>query len=153
MPFILCVALVVLAARYVLIGRARRRRQAVDDPLARVFPPDELRELDAHLDEIAAAELRSIDADVARYVAGEVGHVVVVSDHRHGGIALALSDGHRLTLVVVSGATRKQLLHRATRDKLRPASIERNAFSYLLLFRGEMGAEMEVHARRVVLTP
>jgi hypothetical protein len=153
MLVIVCVALVVLAARYVLIGKARQRRQAGDDPFARVFPPDELRELDAHLDEIAAAELRSIDADVARYVAGEAGHVVVVSNHRHGGVGLALSDGYRLTLGVVSGDTRQQLLRRATRDKLRPASIERNAFSYLLLFRGEDGAEMEVHARRVVLTP
>jgi hypothetical protein len=153
MLVVLCFALVVLAARYVLIGKARRRRPAVDNALARVFRPEELRELDAHLDEIAAAELRSIDADVARYVAGEVGHVVVVSNHRHGGIALALSDGHRLTLGVVSGDTRQQLLHRATRDKLRPASIERNAFTYLVLFRGENGAEMEVHARRVVLTP
>jgi hypothetical protein len=153
MLVILCLALVVLAAWYVLTRKARRRREAVDNALARVFRPEELRELDEHLDEIAAAELRSIEADVARYVAGEVGHVVVVSNHRHGGIALALSDGHRLTLGVVSGDTRKQLLNRATRDKLRPASFERNALSYLLLFRGEQGAVMEVHARRVVLTP
>jgi hypothetical protein len=144
---------VALATTYVLIGKVRRHRNSAGDPLARVFRPDELRELDAYLDEIAAAQLRQIDADVVRYVAGDVGHVVVVADHRHGGIALALSDGHRLTLGVVSGATRKQLLHCATRDKLRPASIERNALSYLLLLRGETGAEMEIHARSVVLTP
>jgi hypothetical protein len=145
--------LVALATNHLLIGKARRRRHAAGDPLARVFRPDELRELDAHLDEIADAELRLIDADVARYVAGDVGHVVVISNHRHGGIALALSDGHLLTLGVVCGATRKQLLHRASRDKLRPASIEWEGFSYLLLLRGEGGTEMEVHAGRVVLTP
>lgn len=146
-------ALVALATTYRVIGEAWRRRQTCADPLARVFRPDELRRLDAHLDEIADAELRRIDADVVRYVAGVVGHVVVISDHRRDGIALALSDGHRLTLGVVSGTTRKQLLHRATRDKLRPASIEWNGFSYLLLLRGEEGAEMEVHARRVIHTP
>jgi hypothetical protein len=88
-----------------------------------------------------------------RYVAGDVGHVVVITDHPRDGIALALSEGHRLTLGVVSGATRKQLLRRTTKDKLRPASIERNGFSYLLLLRGEKGAEKEIPARRVVLTP
>jgi hypothetical protein len=146
-------ALVVLVATGLLIGRVRRRRAAGRDPLTQVFRPNELRSLDAHLDEIAAAELGRIDADVVRYVAGEVGHVVVVSDRTHNGIELALSDGHRLTLGVVSATTRKQLQNRATNDKLRPASIERNAFSYLLLLRGETGAEMEIHARRVVLTP
>jgi hypothetical protein len=68
-----------------------------------------LRELDAHLDEIAAAELRRMDAAVVSYMAGEVGHVVVISDHPNHCIALALSDGRRLTLGVVSGATRRQL--------------------------------------------
>jgi hypothetical protein len=149
----IALALVALATTCLLGGNTRRRRQAADDLLTRVFRRDELRELDAHLDEIAAAELRRIDADVLRYVAGDVGHVVVISDHPRDGIALALSDGHRLTLGVISAATRKQLLHRATKDKLRPASIERNRFSYLLLLRGEKGAEMEIHARRVVLTP
>jgi hypothetical protein len=145
--------LVGLVSTGLLIGRGRWRRGAGRDPLTRVFGPKELRALDAHLDEIAAAELGRIDADVVRYVAGDVGHVVVVLDRTHNGIELALSDGRRLTLGVVSASTRKQLQHRATNDKLRPASIERNALSYLLLLRGETGAEMEIHARRVVLAP
>jgi hypothetical protein len=146
-------AIVALATTYRLIGKARRRRRVTRGPLTQVFRLHELRELDAHLDEIAAAELRRMDAAVVGYLAGEVGHVVVISDHPNHGIALALSDGHRLTLGVVSGATRRQLLDHATRDKLRPAHVERNSFTYRLLLRGEKGAEMEIHARRVVLTP
>jgi hypothetical protein len=144
--------LVALASTYLRIERVRQRRHAARDPLAGVFRPGELREFDAHLDEIAAAQLHQMDADVVRYVAGDAGHVVVVSNQRHGGIALALSDGYRLTLSVVSWAARKELLQRAGRDKLRPASIQRNALSYLLLLRGETGVELEIHARTVVLT-
>jgi heme exporter protein D len=146
-------AVVVLATTYRLIGRVRRRRWVARDPLAQVFRPHELRELDAHLEQIAANELRRMDAAVVKYMAGAVGHVVDISEHPSRGIALALSDGHQLTLGVVSVAARRQLLNGATSDKLRPARVERNSLSYRLLLRGDRIAEIEIHARRVILTP
>jgi hypothetical protein len=151
---VLCVvlALVALAASYRKVASSRKGRSATGDPLIRVFKPDELRELDAHLDAIAQEELLRLDATLMRYIAGAVGHVVVVSDYRHG-IALALSDGHRMTLGGVSGVTRRRLRHRAAQDKLRPARIEREAFSYRLLLRSEAGAEIEFHSRSVALAP
>jgi hypothetical protein len=145
-------ALIVLAAIYRLLGSSRRRRIAARDPLTHVFAPHELRELDAYLDVIAADELRQLDASVARYVAGEVGHVVVISDSRHE-IALVLSDGRRLALGGVSRVTRRLLVNRAARDKLRPARVERDGPSYRVLLRSESGAEIEVHTRRVALAP
>jgi hypothetical protein len=90
-------AVIALAATYRLIGSSRRRRSAGRDPLTHVFQPHELRELDAHLDVVAEEELRRLDANIARYVAGQVGHVVVISDSRHE-LALLLSDGRRIAL-------------------------------------------------------
>ena len=144
--------LVALAASYLMVGRSRKGRLAAGDPLSRVFKPAELRELNAHLDAIAREELLRLDATLMRYIAGEVGHVVVVSDSSHG-IALALSDGRRMTLGGVSRVTRRRLLHRAAQDKLRPARIERETFSYRLLLRSEAGAEIEFHTRSVALAP
>jgi hypothetical protein len=151
---VLCVvlALAALAASYRKVRRSWQGRSAAGHPLSHVFKPAELRELDAHLDAIAQHELLRLDATLMRYIAGEVGHVVVVSDYSHG-IALALSDGRRMTLGGVSGVTRRRLLHRAAQDKLRPARIEREAFSYRLLLRSEAGAEIEFHTRSVALAP
>jgi hypothetical protein len=154
MPVVLGVlpALIALVALYRLVGRSRRRRRAARDPLTHVFRPHELRELDAHLDEIAEEELRRLDANIARYVAGAVGHVVVISDSRHE-IALLLSDGRRMALGGVSRAARRVLINRAARDKLRPALVERDGLSYRLLLRSEAGAEIEIYPRRVALAP
>jgi|tagenome__1003787_1003787.scaffolds.fasta_scaffold19815284_2 hypothetical protein len=150
--FCVVLALVALAACYRKVGGSRKSRSAAGDPLSRVLKPDELRELDAHLDAIAQEELLRLDATLMRYIAGAVGHVVVVSSYSHG-IALALSDGRRMTLGGVSGVTRRRLLHRAAQDKLRPARIEREEFSYRLLLRSEAGAEIEFHTRSVALAP
>ena len=151
---VLCVvlALVALSTSYRRVASSRKGRSAAGDPLIGVFKPDELRELDAQLDAIALEELLQLDATLMRYLAGAVGHVVVVSDSSQG-IALALSDGRRMTLGGVSGVTRRRLLRLAAQDRLRPARIEREAFSYRLLLRGEAGAEIEFHTRSVALAP
>jgi hypothetical protein len=134
------------------IVRSRWRHRTARDPLRRVFRARELRELDDHLDRIAVAEVRRLDASVVRYVAGAVGHVVVISQSRHG-IALALSDGRRLALGSVNRSTLDLLLRRAVDDKLRPAQVERGTVTYRLLLRGEAGADIEVYTRRLVLAP
>jgi hypothetical protein len=151
---VLCVvlALVALAASYRKVCSSRNCRIAAGDPLIHVFKRDELREFDARLDAIAQEELLRLDASLMRYIAGEVGHVVVVTDYSHG-IALALSDGRRMTLGGVSGVTRRRLRQQAAQDRLRPARIEREAFSYRLLLRSEAGAEIELHTRSVALAP
>jgi hypothetical protein len=130
-------------------ARRRRRRRAALDGLRRVFRRREYRELDAHLERIAVDELRRLEMSAKRYIAGEVGYVVVISDSRHG-IGLGLSDGRRLELGGVSRSTLRQLQW-ATEDRLRPAHVARDGFSYRLLLRGENGAEVEVFARRVTL--
>jgi hypothetical protein len=154
MLVVLCVglALIALAATYRLIGSYRRRCSAGRDPLTHVFQLHELRELDARLDVIAEEELRQLDANIARYVAGEVGHVVLISYSRHE-IALLLSDGRRIALGGVSRMMRRFLLNRAAQDKLRPARVERDGLSYRLLLRSEAGTEIEVYTRRVALAP
>jgi hypothetical protein len=145
-------ALIALVAMYRLIGRCRRRRSAARDPLTHVFQPHELRDLDAHLEAIAEEELRRLDANIANYVAGEVGHVVVISECRDE-IALLLSDGRRMALGGVSRVTRRFLVSRAAQDKLRPARVQRDGLSYRLLLRSEAGDEIEVYTRRVALAP
>jgi hypothetical protein len=144
--------LIALAAMYRLIGTFPRRRRATRDPLAHVFQPHELRELDAHLEVIADEELRRLDASIARYVAGNVGHVVVISDSRHG-IALVLSDGRRIALGGVSRFRRRLLVYRAAKEKLRPTRVDRDGLSYRLLLRSEAGTEIEVYTRRLTLAP
>jgi hypothetical protein len=145
-------AFIGFAPTYLLVGSSRRRRSAAQDPLTHVFQPRELRELEAHLDAIAKEELRRLDANVARYVGGEVGHVVIISDSRHG-IALVLSDGRRIALGGVSRATRRELVRRASRDKLRPTRLDHDGLSYRLIFRGEAGPEIEIYTRRLALAP
>jgi hypothetical protein len=134
-----------------LAGGSRRRR-ATGGSLEHPFRGPDLRELDARLDRIALEELRRLEKQLARYVASDVGHVLVISRSPHG-IALELSDGRRLALGGVSQRTRHQLIARAAGDKLRPAHVHRDAFSYRLLLRGLAGAEIEIHARQIALAP
>lgn len=141
---------VVLAAAYRLIKTSRRRHWG--DPFSRVFHPRELRELDQALEDIAVAELRQLHANVVRYVSGHTGHVVAISESRHG-VALVLSDGNRLALSGLGVSTRRNLQHRVAKDRFRPASIDRDRFAYRVLLRGESGAEIEVHTQRVALAP
>jgi hypothetical protein len=150
MTAVLWVALacIALSAGYWLARKLRRRR-AKQDGLKRVFRRREYRELDARLERIAVDELRRLEMSAKRYIAGDVGHVVVISDSRHG-IGLGLSDGHRLELGGVSRSTLRRLKW-AAEERLRPAHVIRDGFSYRLLLRGESGAEMEVFARRVTL--
>jgi hypothetical protein len=154
MPAILCVVLtlVAVAAGHRMVGNSRRRRGAAGDTLKNVFEPNELRALNAHLDAIARDELLRLDAALMRYLAGEVGHVVVVSDASHG-ITLELSDGRLMTLEGISRLTRRRLLSRAAQDSLRPTRLERDAFSYRLLLCSEAGAAIECSTRRLVLAP
>jgi hypothetical protein len=147
-PFAL--ALVVLATVYRLMRASRRRHGR--DPFMRAFHPRELRELDEALEEIAVAELHRLHANVVRYVSGPAGHVVAVTESRHG-VALVLSDGRWLALGGLGVSTRRHLLHRVTRDKFRPARVERDKFAYRVLLRGESGSEIEVHTQRVALAP
>jgi hypothetical protein len=153
MLIVLIVAMLLLVtdATYWLAGGSRRRR-ATRDPLEDLFRAPELRELDARLDEIALDELRRLERQLAQYVASDVGHVLVISRSPHG-IALELSDGRRLALGGVSQRTRNMLTQRAAGDKLRPAHVQREAFSYRLLLRGRAGAMIEVHARHIALAP
>jgi hypothetical protein len=128
----------------------RRRRREANDVLRRVFRRREYRELDGHLERIAVAELRRLEVTARRYVAGEAGYVVMVSDSRHG-IGLGLSDGHRLELGGVNRSILRLLEQGSTEERLRPSRVERVGFAYRLLLRGETGAEMAVFARRVTL--
>jgi hypothetical protein len=130
----------------------RRRRLGSRDPVARVFQSREMQELDAILDQVAVDELRRLDAEVLRYVAGEAGHVVVVSDWRYG-IALDLSDGRRIALGGVSRVTRRMLAQRVPMDRLRLARVEIDGISYRLILRSEAGDELEIFSRRVALAP
>jgi hypothetical protein len=143
---------VVLGAICRLARNRRRHRLAARDPAVHVFQSREMQELDAILDLVAVDERRRLDADVLRYVAGEAGHVVVVSDWRYG-IALELSDGRRIALGGVSRVTRRLLAHRVSMDKLRLARVECDGISYRLTLRGEAGDELEIFSRRVALAP
>jgi hypothetical protein len=136
-----------------LYRRLRRsRRRAPPDPLTQVFGARELGKLDAHLEQIAADETCRLHANVVRYVAGDVGHVVGIWDSG-SGVALRLSDGRRLALGGVSHFTTRLLVKRAAEDKLRLARVELDGFSYRLLLRGEAGATVQIYARRVALAP
>ncbi|MDT4902857.1 MAG: hypothetical protein QOF92_2424 [Pseudonocardiales bacterium] len=141
---ILCIAVVVLAATYL---HARRRAR---NPIARAFGGREFRRFDAHLEGVAREELRLIEQNLARYLAGRAGHVVVVSKAPQG-VALELSDGRRLALRGISSRTVQMLNSRAPIDMLRPASLHRDAFSYRLLLRGAAGTETKIYARNIAL--
>jgi hypothetical protein len=142
------IALVLVCAHH----RARTSRRRRRDPVGHLFRSRELQALDAHLDLVAQDERRRLDAAVLRYVAGEAGHVVVVSDWRYG-IALDLSDGRRIALGGVSRVTRRLLASRVTADRLRLARVECDGVSYRLTLRGEAGDEIEIFSRRVALAP
>ena len=145
------IGLVALITRNRLV-RSRRGGRAVRDPLRGVFGSSELRELDEHLDRIAEVEQHRIDTMVAHYVAGIAGHVVVISESRHG-VALGLSDGCCLVLGSVSRTTVSALRRRAAENRLYPARVERNSFTYRLLLRDEAGADIELSTRRLALAP
>jgi hypothetical protein len=146
----LFLALVVLAVAYRLVATSRRRRWG--DPFSRVFHPREFRELDQALEEIAATELHRLHANVVRYCSGHTGHVVAISESRHG-VALVLSDGNRLALSGLGLSTRRTLQNRVSTDRFRPAGIDRDRLAYRVLLRGESGAEIAVHTQRVALAP
>jgi hypothetical protein len=146
----LVLALVALTAVYRLMKASRRRHWG--DPFKSAFHPRELRELDEALEEFAVAELHRLHANVVRYVSGPAGHVVAISESRHG-VSLVLSDGCRLALGGLGMSTRRHLLHRVAKDRFRPARVERDKFAYRVLLRGESGAEIEVHTQRVALAP
>ncbi|MDX6236788.1 MAG: hypothetical protein QOG10_1603 [Kribbellaceae bacterium] len=150
--FVAVLFLVTDATYWLAGGSWRRRGRARRDPLDHPIRTPELRELDARLEQIALEELRRLERQLARYVASEVGHVLMISRSPHG-IALELSDGRRLALGGVSQRTRHLLAQRAAGDKLRPAHVHRDAFSYRLLLRGLAGAEIEIHARQIALAP
>jgi hypothetical protein len=150
MPIVFYGALAILGfgTACAMISGSRRRA----DPLRQVFRTRGLREFDEHLERIAADERHRLHVNVVRYIASDVGHVVGVWDSREG-VALGMSDGCRLALGGVSHLTTRLLVDRAVEDKLRPARVELDGFSYRLLLRGEAGAVMEIYAHRVALAP
>jgi hypothetical protein len=141
--------LLALVEGYRLVER-RRRRRTKRAPLRRVFRSTELRELDEHLDRVAEVEQLRIDVALARYVAGVVGHVVLISESRHG-VALALSDGGRLALGSINRSTVAALRRRVADDRLYPACVVHGTHSYHLTLRAEAGANMELITPRLAL--
>jgi hypothetical protein len=152
MAVVLCstLAFIALATGYLFARKRRRTRRGPNNVLRQVFRPREYRELDGQLERIAVLELRRLEATAKRYIAGDAGYVVGISGSRHG-IGLGLSDGHRLELGGVSRSMLSLLVRGAAAERLRPAHVSRDGFSYRLLLRGEAGAEVEVFARRVTL--
>lgn len=151
-PLLLGLGVAMGVTALVKAHRWRRRRKASQDPLSRVFGARELRKFDAHLDKVAVDELGRLILELRRYVAGEVGHVVVISNQPGEGIVLGLSDGRLMTLTGVARVTRGLLPSRAANDKLRPARVDHDGYTCRLLLRGESGFEMSIHTRRVYLT-
>jgi hypothetical protein len=134
----------------VLIARYRRGRRTAPNPLAQAFRGREFRQFDAHLEAVACDERRRLEGELARYLAGSAGYVVVVSRGPHG-IALELSDGRRLALGGITPRTFELINRRGPMDMLRPESLDRGPFSYRLLLRGAVGAEINVYARNIAL--
>jgi hypothetical protein len=150
MPVILCFALIAAVTTSVLARRHRQMRRARSNPIARAFRGREFRQFDAYLETVAREELRRMDEDLARYLAGSAGYVVVVS-RAPNGIELELSDGRRLALRGISSHTVELLNRRAPVDMLRPETLDRDALSCRLLLRGQAGAELKVFARMIAL--
>jgi len=148
--FGVCVVLALLF--FATYRHRRRRRKAPTNPLRQVFRRREFRKLDAQLDEVATDERNRLAHDVVRYVAGQVGHVVVIADQPRDVLVLLLSDGSLLTLNGVTRLTRALLLHRAANDKLRPARVDSNVSVHHLLLRGDSGNEMTISTHTVSLT-
>ena len=149
---LLCIPLAFAAAAtaFVLAAQYRAGRRAAGDPIARAFGGREFRQFDAHLEAVACQERRRLEGEVARYLAGRAGHVVVVWKVPHG-VALELSDGRRLALRGISARTVELIGRHASLDMLRPERIGRDAFSWRLLLRGAAGAEINVYARTITL--
>jgi hypothetical protein len=139
-----------LAAAVLLAARYRQARHAARNPMAKAFRMREFGELDAHLEAVAREEHRRLEKELARYLAGRAGHVVVISTAPNG-IALELSDGRRLALRGVSWRTVELLNRCAPMDMLLPESFDRDAVSYRLLLRGLAGAEIAIYARNIAL--
>jgi hypothetical protein len=131
--------------------RRRERSSTVPDVLALAFPRRAMRELDAHLEEIALHELRRLERDVARYLTGVVGYVVTIHRLPPDGIAFELSDGRRMALAGVSRRTLQLLLHRTAEDLLQPTHVQRDVFSYCLRLRGHAGTDIDIYARNIAL--
>jgi hypothetical protein len=110
----------------------------------------EFAELDEYLEAVAREELRRLEKELAGYLAGRAGHVVVISTEPNG-IALELSDGRRLAPRGISRRTVELLSRCAPMDLLHPESVDRDALPYRLLLRGLAGAEIEIYARNIAL--
>jgi hypothetical protein len=154
MAVVPCVALASIApSAGCWSARTRRhRRRAAHDVLRRVFRRREYREINGRLELIAVDELRRLELGARRYVAGDVGYVVVTSDSRPWHRPRPV----RRTPARAGGVNRSMLglLERgATEERLQSALVRRDGFSYRLTLRGETGAEVEVFARRVTLAP
>lgn len=153
MLVILCIAIVLIAAvtTSVKAARGRTARRTTRDPMKQVFRRREFGRLDSHLEAVAQEERRRLEVELARYLAGRAGHVVVISPARNG-VALELSDGRHLSLHGISPRMLERLNYCGLVDMLRPQSIDRDAFSYQLLFRGSRGTEIKIYARNIALT-
>jgi hypothetical protein len=149
---IIAVALVGTATSAAIVARYRQARYAARNPLAQAFRMRDFDELDAHLEAVALEENRRLENELARYIAGNAGHVVVISTAPNG-VALELSDGRRLALRGISRRTVELLNRCAPMDMLHPSSYHRDAVSYRLLLRGLAGAEIEIYARNIALVP
>jgi hypothetical protein len=148
----IAMALAGTATSSVIAARYRQRRYAARNPLAQAFRIRDLDELDTHLETVALEENRRLENELARYLASNAGHVVVISTTPNG-IALELSDGRRLALRGISRRTVELLNRRAPMDMLHPSSFHRDAVSYRLLLRGLAGAKIEIYARNIALVP
>jgi hypothetical protein len=151
MPILfMAMAFVAIAITALGVARRRRARRPARDPMTQVFRGREFRRFDAHLEVVAQEECRRLERDLARYLAGRAGHVVVVSKVRDG-IALELSDGRRLALGGISLRTVELLNRRTQFGLLRPESVHRDTLSCRLLLRGAAGGEIGIYARNVAL--
>jgi hypothetical protein len=146
----LCVLLGLLA--FATYRYRRASPVAHSDPLTEVFARRELRKLNTQLERVAEDERSRLARNVASYIAGDVGHVVLVADQPRDVLVLLLSDGRLLTLNGVTRVTRGLLLHRAANDKLRPAGVDNNISFCHLRLRGDSGREMTISTHTVSLT-
>jgi hypothetical protein len=152
MLVIVCIAVALLVAVTTFAKKARSRRacRTGRNLMAEVFSNREFGELNLRLHAVAREELRRLEQDFTRYLAGRAGYVLDVMKAPNG-VALELSDGRRLALFGVSRRT-ADLLHRcAPMDMLRPESFHYDALSYRLLLRGHAGTELKVYARSIAL--
>ena len=126
-------------------ARQRRARRTARLPLTR-----ELRALDRHLDRVCVDETRRIESSVSAYLAGQCGHVVLITPQPHE-LALSLSDGRRIALGDVPPASARRLVHVALRHRVRPVRVSRRMRSYRLVLEDDGGGCCVIRAGRVVL--